>query len=279
MATLLSNTIDNLLENTGDMALKRRARLILSNINPQSGETILEVGCGDGYYLHMLSNIDSSLKLFGTDYDKRGLAAAGQNLIGKKVKLSFGDLMKKLPYKSNTFDKIIMSEVAEHLPDDVKGLKEVCRILKMGGTLCLTVPNHNYPIFWDPVNWILEHVFGTHIKTGFWSGLWNMHIRLYTPDQIALVVEKAGFKILDIQAPTFWTIPFGHNITHLGARILHSGKMPKVYADSINKFKSPTHKPFLTNAYFWLVNTVDKLNDIWTPHKNWGVGVFVKAVK
>ena len=279
MQKKLFATIDRLLANTGDMALKRRARLILSNIDPKPGETILEVGCGDGYYLHMLSKINSTLKLYGTDYDKGGLVAARKNLTGKKVILKFGDLMKKLPFGSNTFDKIIMSEVAEHLPDDVKGLKEVYRVLKKSGTLCLTVPNHNYPIFWDPVNWLLEHLFETHIKSGFWAGLWNMHIRLYTPDQIKNVVKKAGFKILDMQSPTFWTIPFGHNITHFGARLLHSGKMPQIYADSINKFKSPTQKPFLTKVYFWLVNTVDRLNNIWTPHKDWGVGVFIKAIK
>jgi len=279
MAMLSSGKLDKLLENTGDMALKRRARLILSNIDPKPGEFILEVGCGDGYYLHVLSRIGSTLNLFGSDYDRRSLAAAKRNLKGKKIKLSFGDLMKKLPFKSDYFDKIIISEVAEHLPDDTKGLMEVFRVLKKDGVLCLTVPNHNYPIFWDPLNWFLEHFFKIHIESGFWAGLWNMHIRLYTPDQIKNVVKNAGFKIMSIQSPTFWTIPFGHNITHLGARLLHSGKMPKVYAESINKFSLGLRKPILTNIYFWIVNTIDKLNDIWTPHKDWGVGIFIKAKK
>ena len=92
--------------------------------------------------------------------------------------------MKRLPFKAEFFDKVMMSEVAEHLPDDVKGLKEVKRLLKKAGILILTVPNHNYPFFWDPLNWTLEHFWGTHIKSGFWSGLWNQHLRLYKPDEI-----------------------------------------------------------------------------------------------
>ena len=38
-----------------------------------------------------------------------------------------------------------MSEVAEHLSSDIKGLKEVYRVLKPGGIIALTVPNKNYP--------------------------------------------------------------------------------------------------------------------------------------
>ena len=196
-------SLKNLLENTGDMALKRRAQRIIEGLELRKGDKILEVGCGDGYYLHLLSNIGIPLKLHGTDFDKEGLKKAKKNL-GKKILLYHADLMKKLPFNNNTFDKIIMSEVAEHLPNDVKGLKEVYRVLKKGGILCLTVPNHSYPLFWDPLNWVLEHLFDTHIKSGFLAGLWNQHERLYTSRQIKKVLEKAGFGVKKVESLTFW---------------------------------------------------------------------------
>lgn len=276
----INSKLDKLLANTGDMALKRRARRIFEELDLQDGDNILEVGCGDGYYLHILSNLGLRFKLTGVDYNPLALKSAKRNLKGKKVKLGFADLMQSLPFRANSFDKVIMSEVAEHLPDDIKGLKEVRRVLKKGGMLIVTVPNHNYPFLWDPVNWVLEHFFGTHIGKGFWAGLWNQHLRLYKPDEIKRSVKMAGFDIKKVESITWWSLPFNHNIMHLAARKLYGGDLSPKTARAVSKFEKTTHdkKPFFIDLAFQAVNLIDKLNDIYQP-KNYGVGVLVKAIK
>ena len=274
-----SNKITSLLANTGDMALKRRARRILETVYPAPGDRILDIGCGDGYYLHLLSELQvPGVILQGSDFDKDALISARKNLTGKKIKLDFGDLMKKLPYRNNSFNKIVMSEVAEHLPDDLRGLKEVYRVLRPGGILALSVPNANYPFFWDPVNKLLETLFATHIKSGFWAGLWNKHIRLYTCKEIESVIKKAGFSIISIEATTFWCLPFNHYLVNLTARAIHSGKLAADLKSALNKFETKTSKPPLINLAFRIANQVDKLNDIF-PVAQSGVGVFVAAKK
>jgi len=80
MKILTINRLEILLKNTGDMALKRRARNIVEELKLRNGDRILDVGCGDGYYLHLLSNLGLNLKLFGTDYDEVGLNNARNNL-------------------------------------------------------------------------------------------------------------------------------------------------------------------------------------------------------
>lgn len=270
-------TLSSLLANTGDMALKSRAKHIIENLQVKSGDSILDIGCGDGYYLHLLSNLGLKLKLTGTDYDEVGLRKAKLNL-KKSIPLFQGDLMKKLPFRSNTFNKAVMSEVCEHLPDDLKGLKEVNRILKKGSILCLTVPNHNYPFLWDPINWILENLFETHIKAGFFAGLWNQHERLYTPSQIKRVVEKAGFKVEVCKSLTWWCIPFNHYVVNLVARGLAHGNLSKSVKDSLSKYSKDVKRPVFIDAAFWFVNKLDSLNDFWQPMNN-GVSVFIKAVK
>lgn len=272
-----SSKLKKLLENTGDMALKRRAWNIITELELKGGDKILDVGCGDGYYLHLLSNLGLKLELVGTDYDEIGLKKARKNL-GENIPLKTGDLMKTLPFKTDTFDKIVMSEVAEHLPDDVKGLKEVKRVLKPGGILCLTVPNHNYPLLWDPINWILENFFGTHIESGFFAGLWNQHERLYKPDEIKIVLEKAGFKVDKVKSLTWWCLPFNHYLVNLVARGLAADSFGKSTSASLSKYtKDPKRAFFLTFA-FWIVNKVDKLNDLF-PNKYGGVSVFLKTKK
>jgi len=268
--------LNQLLANTGDMALKRRARRILEELSPKKGEKILDVGCGDGFYLHFLSNL-GEFKLVGLDNNPLALVSAKKNLKGKKIKLVEGDIFK-MPFADNNFDKIICSEVLEHLKDDLAGLKELKRVLKPRGILMVSAPNHNYPFFWDPVNWILERIFKTHIKSGFWAGIWNQHLRLYKPLEIKNVVEKAGFRVEKLESLTFWCLPFNHNLLHLAARVLYGGKLSGQLASVVSKYETKTKRPFLVSFAFWVVNTIDKLNDIWIP-KNRGVGVFVKAYK
>ena len=269
--------LDMLLRNTGDMALKRRAVNIIEGLELKDGDKVLDIGCGDGYHLHLLNNLGLKLDLAGTDYDKEGLIKAKKNLsIG--IPLEYGDLMSKLPFKAKTFDSIVMSEVAEHLPDDIKGLKEVCRVLKKNGTLCLTVPNAHYPFLWDPINWVLEKVFGTHIQSGFFAGIWNQHERLYTRDKIRKVVKEAGFKVEKCESLTWWCLPLNHYIVNVVARMLASGSMSWKVSRSLSKYTKKPKRSWYLDLAFGFVNRLDRLNDFWQP-ANKGVSVYVKARK
>jgi 2-polyprenyl-6-hydroxyphenyl methylase / 3-demethylubiquinone-9 3-methyltransferase len=267
-----------LLQNVGDMALKRRAKLMIDGLELEDGDKVLDVGCGDAFYLHLLSNLGMNLKLYGTDVDTAALESAKKNLRGKNIQFKIGDLMKKLPYDDNTFDKVVMSEVAEHLPNDVKGLKEVLRVLKPGGIISLSVPNANYPFLWDPPNWILERAAKTHIKQGFWAGIWNQHIRLYTVDQMKKAMQKAGFKVETAKAVTWWSLPFNHHIINMVARMLYrEGGSPELVA-SMSKYETKDTKPTYMKFLFGVVNINDKLNNL-VELKNIGQGVYIKAKK
>jgi len=269
--------LEDLLKNTGDMALKRRALNIVKGLNPQFGENILDVGCGDGYYLYLLSNLDVDIKLFGVDCDREALRKAKNNL-PRKIILKYGDLMTKLPFKSSTFDKVVISEVLEHLPDENRGLKEVRRVLKKRGVLCVSVPNANYPFFWDPVNWTLERFFNIHIQSGFFSGIWNQHERLYTPDHIKKTVKRAGFKVKQVRPLTWWCLPFNHYIVNIVARGLAHGSFSVETKKALSKYTKNPKRNFILNLAFKIVNVLDKLNDFYSPN-NRGVSVFVLACK
>ena len=45
-----------------------------------------------------------------------------------------------LPFENNSFDFILCNHVLEHIPDDTKGMQELYRILKPGGTAILQIP-------------------------------------------------------------------------------------------------------------------------------------------
>lgn len=271
----LQTKLEKLLENVGDMSLKRRARRIIEEINPKKDEKILDLGCGTGYYLFLLSNLPISLNLTGLDNDKKALDEAKTTLKKRKIEFVLGD-SHTLPFKDNTFDKVVASEVLEHLVDDERALREIFRILKPNGIIIISVPSINYPFFWDPINWILQRLFNMHIKRGFFSGIWNDHLRLYRLQDIRKKFEKAKFKVLSSEELTFWCLPFNHYLVNLVARLLYDIKIVPQVADMISKFKE-IKKPFILNLAFKFVNFVDKVNEIF-PQKS-GVSILVSAAK
>ncbi len=267
--------LDRALTTAGDMALKRRARNVIEALELEDGDKVLEIGCGNGYYLSLLNRLGAKLKLTGIDKDILALKDAAKFVGDKKVKIVLGDA-SKLPFKTDSFNRIVMSEVIEHVEDEEKVLKEAFRVLKTGGIIALTTCNIGYPFFWDPINWILQHLFKTHIKSGFWAGIWNQHDRLYKKEHVDELVKKAGFRIEQSQYLTAYCLPFNHYIANLIAKLFYSRLLPESIHKSMNKFQN-NKQSLLVRIGFLLINSWDHLNDI-LPQKS-GVSIFIKAVK
>lgn len=286
------NRLKKLLENTIDLSLRRKARKIIEELDPKPSHKILEVGSGDGYYPLILARLGEYF-MVGVEIDTRAIDSAEKNFMEaglpykrlrkwreQKEKQTYfveGDALK-LPFPDNYFNSVIMSEVAEHLPDDLKGLEEVYRVLKPRGKLILTVPNWYYPFLWDPINWVLQRM-GTHIKSGFFAGIWNQHLRLYRPDEIKRKIKEAGFTIKYLEVQTRWCLPFNHYIINLGARILAKKALSKNFLSQVNKFSENVdgQKNLLIRIYLACAGFVDSFNK--GSDKKIGTTVFVKAVK
>lgn len=231
MTTPSENRVDpaliaHMTRNEADMAFKKRVQTIFEWVNPQVGDVILDFPCGRGFYLNML-RYASDATLIGADLDWDVLEKAQQH-VGHlpDVTLQYANIYA-MPYPDNTFDAVILSEVLEHLQDDVAGLREAHRVLKPGGVVAITVPNANYPFWWDPINKTLETHFDTHISEGVFAGLWANHHRLYDRDQLRAAVLAAGFAVEEERAFTHHSFPFIHNLVYgVGKPLLESGLLP-----------------------------------------------------
>ena len=258
----MKDRLNQLLANTGDIALKRRAKWLIENLKLENGQQILDIGCGDGFYLHLLSNLTFKLKITGLDNDENALKSARSNLRGKKVIL-ICDNAKTLPFRSNTFDRVIASEVLEHIDNDIAALNEIKRVLKPEGIIVLSVPHSNYPFLWDPVNWLLERFFDIHIKKGFWAGIWNQHKRLYSKKKLELLIKKAGLSGSHVEKFTHYSLPFNHYLINIIARYLAWNKSNKKIKRSLSKFSTSKHKENSNLNFFSILNIFDRLNDNW----------------
>lgn len=268
--------LEKLLKNTGDMCLKRRARKLITELNLQNSDRILDAGCGDGYYLYLLSRL-GKFNLTGIDYLDKNIKDAKRQVNNTTIRYFTGNI-QNMPFKSGSFNKIILSEVLEHVQDDYLALKELSRVLDKNGKLYVTVPHINYPFFWDPINYLLQRIFKIHIKSGFWAGVWNMHDRLYSVPELKNVIHRAGFKIELLECLTHYGIPFNHYLTNIGFRVRTSNKFPEYIKQTMTKF---SYSPKKTWFYYILklINWFDRRNDRHFSDLSSTVGIFVIASK
>ncbi len=217
------------------MAFKKRVQTIFEWIQPTDDKVILDMPCGRGFYLNMIRYV-SKCKLVGADLDWDVMLKA-QRHVGAMPDITLNNCnIYALPYPANFFDAVILSEILEHIDDDVAGLKEVYRVLKPGGVVAITVPNENYPFWWDPINRTLENVFHTHIGKGTFAGIWANHVRLYKREQLSQAVVSAGFILEEERAFTHDSFPFIHNLVYgFGKPLLESGVMPESLANAADR--------------------------------------------
>lgn len=252
-----------LLQNEADMGFKRRVRLMFQSLDIQTTDRVLDAGCGRGFFMKYVTEL-APCRLTGVDLDLEhlGIALDQNRAGGASVARSY---IAPLPFADATFDKIIFSEVLEHLPDDWGGLNEIKRVLKPGGLLFLSVPNHNYPFWWDPINKTLEGVFHTHIQNGTFAGIWANHERLYFPDEIKALVTRAGFEIQAFYPVLHYCFPFAHNLVYgLGKPLFEKGMLPANMRAAADRFGGEQAKPSPLNPVrigLGVFNWIDGFNE------------------
>lgn len=169
---------------------------LLSEAERLNPESILDVGCGEGFTLERLQKEKIGKKLVGVDFLERAIQ------IGKKERpdldLKVGNLYE-IPCKDNSFDLVICSEVLEHIKDPEKGLSELVRVSKK--YCLLSVPNE--PIF----------MASNFLRGKNWSRFGNdiEHIQHWTSFAFQKFVGKK-LKIRKVRLPFPWTLIVGEKV-------------------------------------------------------------------
>jgi SAM-dependent methyltransferase len=275
-------TLQRLTRNEADMAFKKRVRTIFEWIDVSDDKVILDCACGRGFYLNMIRMV-SRCKLVGLELDPEIIVKTRHN-VGHLPDLTLVRAnIYSQPFPDNHFDGVLLSEILEHVDDDVRGLKEVFRILKPGGVAAITVPNANYPFWWDPINKTLETWFGTHIGQGTLAGIWANHVRLYTAAQLRNAALEAGFIVEEERAFTHYSFPFIHNIVYgLGKPLLESGALPENMAKAADRTSFDANNGSLLNPInlgLAIFNWFDRPNMMSEPSDRSTVNLCLKARK
>ena len=101
----------------------------------QAGK-LLDVGCGTGIFLEILEKKYPSSQLYGIDPNQAMLEKASEK-VSSKVTLEAGSA-ESLPYDSQSFDWVVLSNCLGHIKHQEAALNEARRVLKNTGKVIIT---------------------------------------------------------------------------------------------------------------------------------------------
>ena len=156
----------------------------------REGDLVLDLGAGAGR--HSFECFRRGARVVSLDYGFDELPPvkelfwamqdAGEAPADSLAACVNGDALR-LPFPDDTFDRVICSEVFEHIPDDAGAMAELNRVLRPGGVLAATVPS------WMPekICWQLSAEYHAPLAAGG-------HVRIYTEALLRDRLETAGFR-------------------------------------------------------------------------------------
>lgn len=131
---------------------------------------ILEVGCGNGGNLKLLSSYG---KLSAMELDNKAMERATRRGLAQIEK---GWLPDNIPFESARFDLIAALDIIEHVDDERRSIQALRDRLKSKGYILITVPAY-------------KQLWSRHDDV-------SRHKRRYTRKQLTAIVKDAGFDII-----------------------------------------------------------------------------------
>ncbi len=118
---------------------------VVKELEIRKGEKIFEGGCGTGNLLLKIKK--KGADVIGLDFSKEAL-----DILKKKdneANVILGDLSKRIPFKDDYFDKVVLNNVLYLFPKNkqVGIIKELKRIIKPGGEIVIANPRKG----WSPL--------------------------------------------------------------------------------------------------------------------------------
>jgi SAM-dependent methyltransferase len=137
------------------------ANLIRRRVAPRKDARLLEIGCGTGHNLEMLSQFGAVEALEIDDWARE----MSEKRLGRPIHSAPLPELKGIP--EGAYDLVGAFDVIEHIPDDKAAIAGISRLLKPGGKFVMTVPAHQWM-------WSAHDVVNHHQRRYSKSGLMQL---------------------------------------------------------------------------------------------------------
>jgi|GEM_PF-1509049 len=116
---------------------RKRFEVASAYFRPMSGETVLDLGCGGGEFLKILSDEHSNIRLIGLDFSEVAISRA-QISLGEGVEFACANVLE-LPINADCIDRIYCFGVLEHVSKVRAALSEMERVMRPGSRALISL--------------------------------------------------------------------------------------------------------------------------------------------
>jgi 2-polyprenyl-6-hydroxyphenyl methylase/3-demethylubiquinone-9 3-methyltransferase len=167
------------------VTLELRRRFLLEYV--AAGQHVLDVGCGEGRFAAALTG--AGARVVAVDVAEEALRRARVRNPGLDARLLDAEGEWELPDAG--FDVVWAGEVIEHVADTSAWLSQVRRVLRSGGVLLLSTPDHGFLLrLWLGVS---RRAFARHFDPR------GDHLRFYTPATLSRLLGDFGFEQVHVR--------------------------------------------------------------------------------
>jgi 2-polyprenyl-3-methyl-5-hydroxy-6-metoxy-1,4-benzoquinol methylase len=143
---------------------RARFKTVLAALDARPGEKVLDLGCGSGAYTRELVRLGA--KVTATEIAPTPLALAKRNLaeLAEPVDFRLEDA-QALDLPDGAFDRVLLTEVIEHVPQPERAVAEAARVLRPGGVLVVSTPSRFSPmnLAYDLKRRVRRYGFNEHL--------------------------------------------------------------------------------------------------------------------
>ena len=152
---------------------------LFSGFQIQSQDQVVDVGCGEGGFISFCAQRGAEVTFVDIDSDKiSDIEQRLQNSPARGVHGLVSDA-NPLPLPDNHFDKVICTEVMEHVDDPTSFISELARVGKPGAQYLLSVP--------DITSETVQQLVAPQLYFEK-----PHHIRIFSREEFTALVEDAG---------------------------------------------------------------------------------------
>lgn len=191
-----------------------------SIIHMNNIKNVLDIACGECYFLDVLRKIKPELDLYATEHE-----TAKERVLKKGYKFLEGDFFPKTDIK---FDLIIFTEAIEHINDVTAFLEHAYDLLSPGGLIYITTPNFS------------------SLERRIMGAKWGMiippeHLSYFTPSTLNKALTKVKFKKVYNKSENisiFRIVEFFNNHAKSKNKISKTKRSPQAISDRVQKISS-----------------------------------------
>lgn len=192
-----------------------KTRLILDRLSPASKDRVLDIGCGAGSTLALLT---LRYGVLGTGVDISSTVIERCLQVNPWGHDYYQADAEELPFLDNTFDAIVSLDVLEHLPHPEQCIAEAARVLRPGGWALFYAISQRDAYTW---HWTQRRLSGG--AAGVDNGAGHSWDGFLQPERSRLWMERAGFA--EVRSTPFHamaTLIFDERFTSLLAGIIRA---------------------------------------------------------